>query len=104
MSEHRTPEPPRLITMGLGMRQVRTRMECLRMAADAGGDPQQILDRAQAFVSHIEAATEDVLDRRWTCLRMASQLLETPEDGDGIIRTAIAFEGFVFGRLPQAPS
>lgn len=93
----RTTALPRLAQLGgLGNRSSRDRLECLTIAAEAGGHPDKIVSRAEACVRHIEGAHSDEHRRtRWHCLRLASQTLPPPEDGDDIIRIATAFEKFI---------
>lgn len=105
MTEHRTSAPPRMINAGLTNREIRTRKECLRIAADAGGQPDQIISRAQAMFRHMKAApAEDVRSNRWTCLLMASQMENPPEDADDIIRIAIDFESFIYSSGGHSPA
>lgn len=105
MTEHRTSAPPRMIHAGLTKWETRTRKECLRIAADAGGQPGQIISRAQAMFRHMKAApAEDVRSNRWTCLLLATQMENPPADADGIIRAAIAFETFLSGTDGHSPA
>lgn len=105
MTEHRTSAPPRMINAGLTNREIRTRKDCLRIAADAGGLPEQIISRAQAMISYlVEASNEDVRSNRWTCLLLATQMENPPADADGIIRAAIAFEAFLYGTHGHSPA
>ena len=106
MTNPHKPEPPRMIPAGgLSHREERTRMECLRLAADAGGTPSQIISRAVAMVRYIEAADNELArNSRWTCLRMASQMEGPVGMDDDIIRIATAFEDFVSGTRRRIPA
>lgn len=106
MTEGQKPAPPRMIHLGgLSHREERMRMECLRMAADAGGTSNQILARAEAMARHIEEApTELARNNRWTCLRMASQMENALQANDDIVRIALDFEGFIYGTATQTPA
>lgn len=97
------PHPVRMYPAGLSNRETRDRLECLRIAADAGGTPDQVLARAQGMLSYIEAAADDyVRGNRWHCLRMASQMSQPPECGDDFVTMAKAFEAFVYAPTAQA--
>lgn len=96
---------PRVISPWPSSRAVRTRKECLRIAADAGGQPEQIIARAQAMARYLgEAVDEEARSCRWTCLLIATQMENPPADADDIIHTAAAFEIFLSGTDGHSPA